>query len=206
MLLPLVLLIVSHKTDSGNTSMKSLGPSLSVVVDTVYVCPLLKSLVTRWDGEIKVLALVAIAREEVGSSGVQLVTILVEGIEDSVMMQETFCYLQKSEFMVHTSLNTYSHILTSTYITCTWGLITPTRNNTFKDPSSKPAAASVPSGERAQERAHGERGATKDFNIASPLLVFHTYTQQEDCILTQRTTWSQVVTRLTTITTITTNN
>jgi len=32
---------------------------LSVVVDTVYVCPLSKSLVTRWDGEIKVLALVA---------------------------------------------------------------------------------------------------------------------------------------------------
>jgi len=184
--------------------MKSLGPSYSVVVDTVYVRPLLKSLVTRRDGEIKVLALVAIARE--GSSGIQLVTILVEGIEDSLMMQETFCYSQKSEFMVHTSLNTYLHILTSTYITCTWGMITPTRNNTFKDPSSKPAAASVPSGERAQERAHGERGATKDFNIASPLLVFHTYTQQEDCILTQRTTWSQVVTWLTNITTITTNN
>ena len=119
MLLPLVLLIVSHNTDSGNTSMKSLGPSLSVVVDTVYVSPLLKSLVTRWDGEIKVVAPVAIAREEVGSSGVQLVPILAEGIEDSLTMQETFCYLQKSEFMVRTtSLNTYSHIPTSTYITC----------------------------------------------------------------------------------------
>ena len=48
--------------------------------------------------------------------------------------------------------------------------------HTFKDPSSNPAAASDPSKDRAQERAQGERGATKDLNTGSPLLLFHTYT------------------------------
>lgn len=47
---------------------------------------------------------------------------------------------------------------------------------TFKDPSSNPAAASDPSEDRAQERAQGERGANKDLNTGSPLLLFHTYT------------------------------
>ena len=48
------------------------------------------------------------------------------------------------------------------------------RKRTFKDPSSNPAAASDPSEDRAQERAQGERGATKDLNTGSPLLLFHT--------------------------------
>ena len=57
---------------------------------------------------------------------------------------------------------------------CTFLLLSFGRKRTFKDPSSNPAAASDPSEDRAQERAQGERGATKDLNTGSPLLVFHT--------------------------------
>ena len=46
--------------------------------------------------------------------------------------------------------------------------------HTFNDPSSKPAAATVPFGDKAHERAHGERWGTSDLSKAFPVLVHHT--------------------------------
>ena len=46
---------------------------------------------------------------------------------------------------------------------------------TFNDPSSNPAAAIEPFGERAQERAQGERGGTSDLSRGSPVSIDHTY-------------------------------
>ena len=45
---------------------------------------------------------------------------------------------------------------------------------TFSDPSSKPAAAIVPFGDRAQDRAQGERGNTLDFSKTAPVSTNHT--------------------------------
>lgn len=45
---------------------------------------------------------------------------------------------------------------------------------TFMEPSSKPATAREPSGDKAQERAQAERGITVDFISKSPLTL-HTY-------------------------------
>lgn len=46
---------------------------------------------------------------------------------------------------------------------------------TFKAPSSKPAAAIDPFGDKAHERAHGERNGTTDLSKGSAVVVHHTY-------------------------------